>query len=106
MYRVLGSKPKLSLLWININGSLAASSQEMFINVAHNSKGVYMRPTGRTSPARRDQFPNKNCLLSHGRRASPTRRDLAIDKARSRLVRLEIFHVNATGRAGPPSMAE
>ena len=65
----------------------------------------------RAGPTRQDlrfliHFPNKNGLRLHEPRASLTRRDLAIDKARSRLVGLEIFDVNATRRAGPPSGAE
>ena len=50
--------------------------------------------------------PDKNGLRLHETMASPTRRDLVIDKARSRLVGLEIFHVNAPRRAGPPSRAK
>ena len=51
-------------------------------------------------------FPNKNGLRLHEARASPTRGDLAVDKARSRLLGVEIFYVNATRRAGPSSRAE
>ena len=39
------------------------------------------------------------------RRASPPWRDLAIDYQRSRLGGLEIFHINAFKRAGPPRRA-
>ena len=38
-------------------------------------------------------------------RASPPWRDLAIDYPRSRLGGLEIFHINALKRAGPPKRA-
>ena len=38
----------------------------------------------------------KNCLRLHEKRASPPRRDLAIAYPRSRLVGLEISHINAT----------
>ncbi len=48
----------------------------------------------------------KNCLGLHEKRASPPRRDLAIAYPRSRLVGLEISHINATEGAGPPSRAE
>ena len=51
-------------------------------------------------------FPIKNCLRLYERRASPTRRDPAVDKARSRLIKLEISHINAIGRAGPLNRAE
>ena len=37
--------------------------------------------------------------------ASPPWRDLAIDYPRSRLGGLEIFHINALKRAGPPRRA-
>ncbi len=42
----------------------------------------------------------------HEKRASPPRQDLAIVYPRSRLVGLEISHINATDGAGPPSRAE
>ncbi len=48
----------------------------------------------------------KNCLRLHEKRASPPRRDLAIVYPRSRLVGLEISHINATEGASPPSRAE
>ena len=48
----------------------------------------------------------KNCLRLHEKRASPPRRDLAIAYPRSRLVGLEISHINATEGASPPSRAE
>ncbi len=48
----------------------------------------------------------KNCLRLHEKRASPPRRDLAIAYPRSRLVGLEISHINTTEGASPPSRAE
>ena len=41
----------------------------------------------------------------YGKRTSPPWRDLAIDYPRSRLGGLEIFHINALKRAGPPRRA-
>ncbi len=48
----------------------------------------------------------KNCLRLHEKRASPRRRDLAIVYPRSRPVRLEISHINATEGNGLPSKAK
>ena len=67
----------------------------------------YTSPTGRTGQTKRD--PDLHTILNqhlkslrlYEKRASLIRRNLAIDKAKSDLVGLEIFHVNATRRAGP-----
>ncbi len=60
-----------------------------------------MSPTGRAGPTRRDpacylKSLLKICLRLHEKRASPPRRDLATAYPRSRLVGLEISHINAT----------
>ena len=51
------------------------------------------------------KFFVKICFRLYERRASPPWRDLAIDYPRSRLGGLEIFHINALKRAGPPRRA-
>ena len=47
----------------------------------------------------------KICLRLYERRASLPWPDLAIDHSRSRLGGLEMFHINALKRAGPPRRA-
>ena len=56
-------------------------------------------PLGRASPLCREPVI---CLYDEG---SLPWRDLAIDYQRSRLGGLEIFHINAFKRAGPPRRA-
>ena len=51
------------------------------------------------------KFFVKICFRLYERRASPPWQDLAIDYPRSRLGGLEIFHINALKRAGPPRRA-
>ena len=50
-------------------------------------------------------FLHRILFRLHERRASPPRRDLAIQYLRSRLGGLEISHVNAIKRASPPGRA-
>ena len=62
------------------------------------------------SPLWRDPASQLNSLskfvfVIYERRDSPPWRDLAIDYPRSRLGGLEIFHINALKRAGPPRRA-
>ena len=58
-------------------------------------------PTSRVSV----KFFVKICFRLYERRASPHWRDLTIDYPRSRLGGLEILHINALKRAGPPRRA-
>ena len=48
------------------------------------------------------EIPCIICFRLHGRRASPPKRDFAIDYPRSRIGGLEIFHISVLRRAGPP----
>ena len=93
-----------------INRSVALTSG-LESNSSNTSKGVFTwrraSPFGRTSLRSRVsvKFFVKICFRLYERRASPPWRDLAIDYPRSRLGGLEIFHINALKRAGPPRRA-
>ena len=63
------------------------------------------QPLGRASPLCRDpasQLNSLSKLRSYEGKAGHPWRDLTIDYPRSRLGGLEIFHINALKRAGPP----
>ena len=70
---------------------------------------VYTSPTWRAGPTRRDPACYLKSLLKIVyvyMRRGPPRRDLAIVYPTSRLVGLEISHINLTEGVGPPGRTE